>query len=508
MASVQHRTAVSVQEQQSQQVKVLEQKKMKWTKMSLTPEQQAAAPAKHTAKQVTRESKVGTVARRLRIIPTQKQALQLQHAFNACRWIYNNCVDHINANGKKRKDLAKTPRSKYVNVEPWKQICTSIDPNWSDIPYEVRDAAMRDATKATVSSDALMDNKAAALNKKSNKVCHFKSRRKKDIMESIMLRHRDLNRKNTWFGALFGSPADRAVMKTKKALLPTHFSSDTRLLHDKRLHRYYFIISIPPPPQSQPPPSNGSDSQAPMPMEMVKRDVVSIDPGVRTFLTCFDPQRLETTKIGERANNTLWNLANQLHGVVVHEARLPAQGGLRNRHRTARHLRRVARRQEQHIRHCVDELHHKAAHWLTSTFNHILLPKFDTKQMAEKRDATTMKWKRRITKKTVSQLYSLAHYRFRAFLLHKAHQHGATVFLVNEANTTKTCSQCGATRVVGGAETYHCLSCGLVIDRDTNAAVNILLKFIHDNQGPASQELPLAAVATANLKEALARACY
>lgn len=235
-------------------------------------------------------------------------------------------------------------------------------------------------------------------------------------------------------------------------------------------------------------------------MEVAKGDVVSIDPGVRTFLTCFDPQRLETTKIGEGANSTLWRMANQLHEIVVRQAHLPTRDDLRNRHRTARHLRRIARRKEQHIRHCVDELHHKAAHWLATTFDHILLPKFDAKQMTEKRDTKTKKWKRKITKKTVSQLYTLAHYRFRAFLLHKAQQRGVTVFLVNEAHTTKTCSHCGAMKVVGGAETYKCHTCGLMLDRDTNAAVNILLKFIHDNQpGPTSDELPLAAAATANL---------
>ena len=136
---------------------------------------------------------------------------------------------------------------------------------------------------------------------------------------------------------------------------------------------------------------------------------------------------------------------------------------------------------ELRIKHMVNELHHKLAMWLCKNHKFILLPKFNTKQMAEKRDTKTQRWKRKITKKTVSQLYSLAHYRFTQFLLHKAREHGSTVLLVNEAHTTKTCSKCDKLREMGGSEVYNCTYFGLKIDRDINASINILLKFIHDN---------------------------
>ena len=124
---------------------------------------------------------------------------------------------------------------------------------------------------------------------------------------------------------------------------------------------------------------------------------------------------------------------------------------------------------------------------------------FDVKQTAEKRDPTTKRWKRKIPKKTVSQLYSLAHYRFRQFLQHKAHEHGTRVFLVSEAYTTKTCSCCGATRQVGAAEVYNCWTCGHRIDRDINASINILLKFLHDN-APATPSAPQLPLTSANLE--------
>ena len=149
-------------------------------------------------------------------------------------------------------------------------------------------------------------------------------------------------------------------------------------------------------------------------------------------------------------------------------------------HRKHRHMQKVARRYELRIRHLVDELHHKLALWLANTYEVILMPKFNVKSVATKRD-NDGQWKRKITKNTVSQLYTLAQYRFRQFLLHKAREHGATVLIVNEAYTTKTCSCCGHMHEVGGAETFACPHCSLVIDRDINASINVLLKFIHDN---------------------------
>ena len=89
---------------------------------------------------------------------------------------------------------------------------------------------------------------------------------------------------------------------------------------------------------------------------------------------------------------------------------------------------------ELHIKHMVNKLHHKSAMWLCKNHKFILLPMFNTKLMTEKRDTKTQRWKRKITKKTVSQLYSLALSRFTQFLLHKAREHGATVLFVNEAH--------------------------------------------------------------------------
>ena len=57
----------------------------------------------------------------------------------------------------------------------------------------------------------------------------------------------------------------------------------------------------------------------------------------------------------------------------------------------------------------------------------------------------------------------------------KAAEAGRRVILVNPRNTTKMCSTCG--EIVSKAlsvRVHTCPHCGLVMDRDENAAINIL----------------------------------
>jgi putative transposase len=57
----------------------------------------------------------------------------------------------------------------------------------------------------------------------------------------------------------------------------------------------------------------------------------------------------------------------------------------------------------------------------------------------------------------------------------KAAEAGRRVILVDPHNTTKMCSGCGKLVAKTLSErTHSCSDCGLVMDRDRNAAINIL----------------------------------
>ena len=62
------------------------------------------------------------------------------------------------------------------------------------------------------------------------------------------------------------------------------------------------------------------------------------------------------------------------------------------------------------------------------------------------------------------------------FTQYKAEEAGVEVRLVNPKNTTQACSGCGKIVPKTLADRVHCCPhCGLVMDRDLNASVNILM---------------------------------
>jgi len=64
---------------------------------------------------------------------------------------------------------------------------------------------------------------------------------------------------------------------------------------------------------------------------------------------------------------------------------------------------------------------------------------------------------------------------FISLIVSKAAEAGRTVILVDPRNTSKMCSHCGElVQKTLSTRTHTCPTCGLVLDRDVNAALNIL----------------------------------
>ena len=64
---------------------------------------------------------------------------------------------------------------------------------------------------------------------------------------------------------------------------------------------------------------------------------------------------------------------------------------------------------------------------------------------------------------------------FVSMTISKAEEAGRSVMLVNPRDTSKMCSDCGELVEKKLSERTHtCPHCGLVMDRDRNAALNIL----------------------------------
>lgn len=200
--------------------------------------------------------------------------------------------------------------------------------------------------------------------------------------------------------------------------------------------------------------------------------IIALDPGIRTFLTGYDSERV--IEIGSGDIGRITRLCQYLDKLIGKMTKVSAK--------QRRAMRKAAGRIRSKIQNLVDELHKKAAHFLTTNYQVIFLPTFETSQMVKRT-------KRKINKKSVRQMLTWAHYRFKQIIKHQADKNGSIVVDVSEAYTSKTCGNCGHIhRKLGGSKVFKCPNCQTVIERDLNGARNILLRALSDSTCSVSND--------------------
>ena len=138
-------------------------------------------------------------------------------------------------------------------------------------------------------------------------------------------------------------------------------------------------------------------------------------------------------------------------------------------------MRKALRKMKQRIHDMIRDFHHKVANHMCKKYDLILLPEFNTSEMVKKKN-------RKIKKKTVRQMQTWSHYKFKHILLHKASRYHRVIHLVREDYTSKCCSQCGfINSKLTGQKKYKCKQCDFHGDRDMNASKNILMKYMIEN---------------------------
>jgi putative transposase len=90
------------------------------------------------------------------------------------------------------------------------------------------------------------------------------------------------------------------------------------------------------------------------------------------------------------------------------------------------------------IRNLVKELHWKVSKVLCKKFKNIFIPIFETQKMTRKDTKI-----RKLNNTSSRNLITMSHYLFRMRLIHQAKKYNSNIYVVNEAYTSKTCSNCG-----------------------------------------------------------------
>lgn len=338
------------------------------------------------------------------------------------RYVYNEAVKHLTKHGKVyAPDLLKT-------LPEWTANC----------PRHIRVGAVMDAQKAVTAARRKW--------KETGEPQRVKFRRKKNNTKSFYLCAQFI-KLNGFYVRLLGDMQMTEPLPAKpqgkgKKAERDHESEvkDSRVVMENG--RFYLNVSYI--EKTKPRHASG--------------DIVALDPGVRTFMTCFSEKAFGW--IGNEAINRIQRLCQ--HADNLYSRATQVKRPLR------RTLRKCAQKIQVKIRNLVSELHKKVAHFLVTNFDVILLPTFETQQM-------TRRGARKIRKKTVRQMLTLSHYKFKIFLKQKAQEYGVQVVDADEAYTSKTISwtgdiveNLGGAKVIADAHGNRC-------DRDLNGARGIFI---------------------------------
>ena len=187
-----------------------------------------------------------------------------------------------------------------------------------------------------------------------------------------------------------------------------------------------------------------------------------IDPGCRTFLTTFGNK-----------NNIEYIHNKELLKKLNNKIKILKAGRINQRGFKKKAFNKIEKRKNN----LINELHWK-------TINDILIEN-DIIFYGDIKSHDIVKHKKN---KTLNRdINDLKFYLFKQRLIFKANERNKKVYIVNESYTSKTCSTCGEIYDIGISKIYdcknnNCLSKNHIIDRDMNAAKNILMKGIILNQ--------------------------
>ena len=174
---------------------------------------------------------------------------------------------------------------------------------------------------------------------------------------------------------------------------------------------------------------------------------VGIDVGLEKFATLSDDEQVANPRFFRQDEKALARAQRKLS---------LAEGA------AERKARKVVARVHERIRHRRHDFAHQLARRLVDRFGLIAVEDLNINGMAHNRCLA-------------KSIYDAAWSQFRQVLSYKAEEAGRTLVAVNPAFTSQDCSECGhRLRKALSQRRHECPYCGLNINRDENAARNIL----------------------------------
>lgn len=188
-----------------------------------------------------------------------------------------------------------------------------------------------------------------------------------------------------------------------------------------------------------------------------KNSEIGIDVGLKTFAAFSDGGEIENPRFFKKEEKALAKAQRKLQ---------KQKKGTKERHRA----RKVVARVHERVANKRDNFCHQESRKIVNKFGTICIEDLNIKNMLVKGEFP----------KIGKSILDVAWNQFLSFIFFKAESAGRDVVKVNPAYTSQDCSSCGTRKTMKLSErTYSCAKCGLKIDRDLNAARNILSVGLH-----------------------------
>jgi putative transposase len=410
--------------------------------------------------------------RKLKLFLNKDQKTIFRQWIGTSRFLYNKVIEVVN------DPVVKYPGKSKIRTQLVTNVAEEV--KWQkNVPQAIREGGVFDAHTAY---DVNM-----AKYKKSGKTFTLKYRSKKAMSQSIVIGVDALKKGLNLYPKLLGKNScllvhgsDGANIKYRTKVVNVYKdkldengdkildkngepikekigtkNAGERLMHSLRLQmtrtgKWYLCVPIEKETVS-------SDNQG---------AIISLDPGVRTFLTGYSPDGY-VCQIGE---GDFGRVHNYLLKTDAFRSLISKTKGKKKWKYYRAWLKRLLK-----VKNWIKDCHRKVVKFLVHKFDIIIIPEFGSKGMSKRSH-------RRINSKIVRSMMNWSHYKFRRMLMDKVSEYKSKcVIICSEEYTSKTCTRCGELKLnLGGNRTYVCDKCGLRIDRDINGARNILLKSISE----------------------------
>jgi transposase len=207
-----------------------------------------------------------------------------------------------------------------------------------------------------------------------------------------------------------------------------------------------------------------------------KSHIISLDPGVRTFQTCYDPSGI-ILEAGTTIKHSIDTIIKQIdnHETIINDKV--------NNYKRRKTNKKKKLKKYKKISNIVDNMHNQLCSYLTKNYNNILVPQLPVKKLVRKWDNKKndepILVNRVINSITSRIMNYLSFDKFLTKLKSLCSIRNTKLYIVDESYTSKTCGRCGYLKTdLNSNKTYKCNDCHLELDRDYNGARNILLKHL------------------------------